>query len=129
MNRKNGISLVVLTVTIAVLIIISAVVILALSDTNYLENVDEMKFKNDLAVYAHEVKNSAMNYYNEDKNVFSNTYTTKEEIARFSTELSNSEFIDIVIVKNGELTLKASKLSDIQKEWAEQINLKVDETL
>ena len=53
----------------------------------------------------------------------------KEEIAKFSGELSNSDFIDIVVVKNGELTLKASKLTDIQKEWAKQINLQIDEEL
>ena len=129
MNKKTGISLIVLVVTMVVLIIIVAVVILALSDTNYLENLDEMSFKNDLAVYAHEVINAAMNYYTEDKNVFSKTYTTKEEIAKFSGELSNSDFIDIVVVKNGELTLKASKLTDIQKEWAKQINLQIDEEL
>lgn len=129
MNNKKGISLIVLIVAIVVLFILTSAIIISLGDIDYADNLDEMSFKNDLSVYAHEIKNVAMNMYNEDNQVFKKTYTTKEEIKKFSSEIVKSDYIDFVVIKNGELVLKGSKLNDIQKEWASQIHIEVDEKL
>lgn len=129
MKNKNGISLIVLIITIIVLAILTSVIILSISDVNLNDSLDEMSFKNDLAVYAEEVKSAAMNMYSEDKEVFEKTYSTKEEIEKFSSKLVKSDFIDLVVVKNGELVLKKSKITDEQKNWASQIRLEVDESL
>lgn len=125
-NRKKGISLMVLLVSIVVLILIAAITILSLKDTDYLENTDEMEFKSELSEYNEQIKNAVLNEYNNDKDIFKKTINTKSELARFSEELSKSKYADISCIKEGNFTLNETKITVQQKDWAQEIGIKVE---
>lgn len=121
MNKKNGMSLVVLVVTIIIIIILSSIAILNLQDQNTIDKSkkvvlrdDMLTFKTDFDAYVDNKKFEAIaegQYYNPqtDENLkkIENWDKVKEIIPSML-----KDYDKIIIIENGELVYNGEDRSD-----------------
>ena len=116
-KQKSGISLIVLVITIIVIIILAVAVILSIANNNPISNANKAKFQNDLKSMQEELELiKSSNYANNN----GKSYGTIQY-----TELNGSEkYPEKFAIQKGELCYIDFKLSDNEKEWADEAGIK-----
>ncbi|MDD3304321.1 MAG: hypothetical protein PHP54_05325 [Clostridia bacterium] len=137
-KRNNGISLIVLVITIAIMVIIAAAVIITLNNQNPIENAKESTFKSnirqmyeELNIYISDMNSTTYGEFDSTKlsaDATSVTYTGRgveikeQNIKEIITVLHQLPKYDgIVSIVNGKLTLAQNKFSDNEKKWFEEV--------
>ena len=128
MNKK-GMTLMALVLTIVLISIIASVVILSIKNDGILDYSKEAKFKNDLKEFDREIKNNISIEYLEDRSVMTKTFTTPEELKKYSPKLVDSEYVSYCYISEGALVLKSSMLTEDQKKWVREVNILLDTDL
>ena len=118
-KQKSGISLIVLVITIIVIIILAVAVILSIANNNPIENANKAKFQNDVKSMQEQIELIKSKNYADSKG---ESYGTIE----FDNLTGASKYAGKFIVNsNGELCYNASKLSDNEKVWADELGIKM----
>ncbi len=118
-NQKNGISLIVLVITIIVIIILAVAVILSIANNNPIENANKAKFQNDLKTIQEELTlKQSSNYIDEHTGKTTNEITI-EDLNSAENYVKNNK----LIVENGKLCYVTGGITDVEKEWAEDLGL------
>ncbi len=116
MNKRRGISLIVLVITILVMLILSGVVIVSLSKNNPIEKAKEARFKSNMLAYIDESNlTSASNVANEVKNVNVNIGEMK------NNKFKIQEIIPSMIIQDANrLGIFESKLCYLPERFTKQ---------
>ena len=124
-NQKNGISLIVLVITIIVIIILAVAVILSIANNNPIENANKAKFQNDLKTIQEELTlKQSSNYIDEHTGKTTNEITI-EDLNSAENYVKNNK----LIVVNEKLCYVNGGVTDVEKEWAEEVGLECAGTL
>ncbi len=122
MNKRKGISLIVLVITILVMIILAGVVVVSLQKNNPIQKAKEAKFKSDVSSFASELEIGLSNKISEDttfkkEDADANTFNNiKEYINSFTKSYENK-----LVIVDGELVYSGRNLQE--KKWAEEIGI------
>lgn len=122
MENKKGMSLIVLVITIIVMIILSGVVIIGLTDNNPIEKAREATFKTDVGTYKEELNSTIINKKYDDRRydpVVINE-TDAEEIKKYIPSFKK-EYEGILIIEEGELVFDGG--AGEYKEWSEDLGI------
>ena len=102
-NEKEGMSLIVLTITIIVMFILSGVIIVGLSDNNPISKANRAKFETDFANYKEELSAYLVNRLYEDYKFNPETIEAKaEDMKKYISSMNEQYYNEFEIVK-GEL--------------------------
>ncbi len=115
MNKRKGLSLIVLVITILVMLILSGVVIVSLSKNNPVEKAKEAVGTTNLTGLREELEMYKINELSleKDTNINMTFAEADKNLKSIPAELKNS-----VKVVNGKLGIKYSKLTDKMQEYA-----------
>ena len=125
MNKRKGISLIVLVITILVMLILSGVVIVSLSKNNPIEKAKEATFKQDLISIGEELEmfitnQLAQNSMFNKETLFAtknsctfNTNTNYKNIYDIITTLKGTKYKNQIEIKRGELYYKTPDKKEI----------------
>ncbi len=103
MNTNNGISLIVLVITIIVIIILAGSVILSLSDSNPISNANEAKFKSNISQYNSELTMVISNKYLQDNSFDPNNFNAGEWNGIDTNKLGTiKEYISSITIEDGK---------------------------
>lgn len=132
-SKQQGISLIVLVITILVVIVLAGSVILTISKNNPLSNATQAVFQSDLKNLQSELQVSItskiLEQYNVDYTEFKIEVSDKSLLIEFMPSIKNTDYLkkDLIAVENGKLVLVADKIPDLEKakliEWARQIDI------
>ena len=125
-NRRNkGVSLITLMITIVVVIILAAVAILNIGKNNI--DTNEALFKHNLKTYDEQVDIAVQTEFITNQDILDEIILGKENIEKYSKELSESKYIDWVFIKDGKLTIKRTHgFTEEQIEWAREIDIEIE---
>ncbi len=117
-KQKTGMSLIVLTITIIVMIILAGAIILTLNNSSVMDRAREAKFKNDIRSIQEELSLRLFDELADSENGnISNINGPAEQ------NLSSAEkYPGIFIIENGKLLI-SSEASDKQKEIAKDLGI------
>lgn len=119
-TNREGISLIVLVITIIVMLILVSAVILKLKDSNIPDNAKEVTFKSDVSGLKDELLAYVINAEAHGTEKDEINYSG-EEIKNAITSI-NEKYIRILEVENGELKYVGE--NEYEKKWAEEVGLK-----
>ncbi len=125
-NNTKGISLITLVITIVIIIIISSIVIFTISNSDIIGNAKEAKFKKDMESFQDEIRVTIATAFIKDPSIINKTITEKNEIAKYSKQLAESEYIDKAYIKRGKLILRENTITEQEKEWAIAVGVNID---
>ena len=130
MNKKSGISLIVLVITIIIILILMAATFISYLDVTPVENAKEVAFKSDiegfkveLSTYIQNQRTENFGEYNSDNLNASNE--NKEgfiDIGEVIPSIKGTEYEDKFDVVEGELVYKGNEPKE--EEWAEATGIK-----
>jgi|GEM_PF-3552516 len=133
MKRFNGISLIVLVITIIVIIILAGSVILSITSSNPISKANEAKFKSNIGEYKSELAIAKSSKYLNDSTFKSSTLVTGAWDGTATNIIGTvKEYIKSITVEDGaNFTIQDGKLvyagSDIdKKKWAMELGLKLE---
>lgn len=118
-TNREGISLIVLVITIIVMLILASAVILKLKDSNIPDNAKEVTFKSDVSGLKDELLAYVINAEAHGTEKDEINYSG-EEIKNVITSI-NEKYIRILEVENGELKYVGE--NEYEKKWAEEIGV------
>ena len=124
MNKRKGISLIVLVITILVMIILAGVVVVSLQKNNPIEKAKEANFKTDISSFASELgvglSNSLVgNSSVKPKEIFANKFVDmKKYINSFSKKYENK-----LVIADGKLTYIGGDSKE--EKWSEECGIEV----
>lgn len=118
-TNREGISLIVLVITIIVMLILASAVILSLSNSGISDNAKEVTFKSDVSslkdeLFAYVSNVEAHGIANEDINL------SGEDVKKAIPSI-NEKYIKILEVKEGKLKYVGS--DDNEKAWSKEVGL------
>ena len=129
MNKKKGISLIVLIITIIVVIILAAVVILTISKNNPIKSAKEAKFKEDVRNFQSDLAFTISKQYTESqgnrdfKITIWSIPTTFEEIKKYIPNYSQ-KYDKKLGIEDDEIVYFESEVTDDEKKWLEDLGIK-----
>ena len=126
---KKGVSLITLIVTIVVIIILSGIVILSLTNSDVVESSREAKYKNDLKNFDEEIRVAIQKDFIKDQSIISKKITDVNEIKKYSYNLVKSKYIKYSYITEGMLTLRGKMLTSKERKWATEAKIKIDDTV
>ena len=134
--EKNGISLIVLIITIVVLILLSVPVILIVNKNNPLKAANEAKIKSDISNYVEELNNRISESYinlngKRTEKINATKYTKDKSASSVYTYISSfiSRYEGKFVIKRDELMYVKEKLSEKEIKWCEDINIPENEKM
>lgn len=132
MNKK-GISLLVLIITIIIIIIIAGSVILSISQSGMIGQVNEAKFKNDIDAFGSELTIYLSEKYMTSRGAFNSsefhaTIYTTPSITDVINSMSNRKnggilYSDILEIREGKLVINNSMDNEEVIGWAKELNV------
>lgn len=126
-NTKRGISLITLAISVVVIIILSVVTILAITNNGAISSKDELTFKTELKNFDDEIRIKISEKFVKNSSIVNRRITDKEEIAYYCKDLADSKYIDYAYISKGVLTLKRKMLTEEQIRWATEAKIKIDD--
>ena len=132
-KRKNGISLIVLVITILVMIILSGVVIVSLSKNNPIEKAKEATFKQDMASIGEELESFIVNKVAEDSTFLKSSLHADINSCKYNTNamdktiydvlpsLKNSRYKKQIQIEQGSLVYKTPNKKEV--EWLKKLGI------
>ena len=124
MNKRKGISLIVLVITILVMIILAGVVVVSLQKNNPIEKAKEANFKTDVSSFASELGVGLSNSLVENSSVkpeeiFANKFVDmKKYINSFSKKYENK-----LVIADGKLTYIGGDSKE--EKWSKECGIEV----
>ncbi len=123
--KKQGISLIVMTITIIVMVIISGAAILSLKQDNQINKAAQVVFKSDIT----EFKNTLSSYITSrvlEDSTFSPQYFDVTALSEIKAIIPNlpETYYDIINIENGQIVYVGTD-SD-ERSWARSLNATTD---
>lgn len=121
--KKNGISLVVLIITIVVVIILAGVIILNLVQTKTIETSKEGVLKQDIKTLQEELDMYASEEYVKSQGEFDITEldaNTKEEVEKYIPSIKGTKYEEYVRIEDGKIVI-IDTMPEQEKNWAKEI--------
>ena len=131
-NKRNGISLIVLVITIIIMIILAGAIILSLSETGLVSNANKGAFQNDISAMQDEldsyITNSILKYRNKYKK--ESLYADKDSLQERESVVDgkniksivtsiNDKYLDEIEIVNGRIRYVGNDLK--KNVWANEI--------
>ena len=129
MNKKKGISLIVLIITIIVVIILAAVVIVTISKNNPIKSAKEAKFKEDVRNFQSDLAFTISKQYTESqgnrdfKITIWSIPTTFEEIKKYIPNYIQ-KYDKKFGIEDDEIVYFESEVTDDEKKWLDDLGMK-----
>ena len=124
-NKRYGISLIVLVITIIVIVILAVAVILTIANNNPIENANKATFQNDLKTIQEDVRMYDITKYSDETiagREYSGITTNGENMVNlFPSSKNYKDKIDII---KGEVKV-TSNVTEQEKIWANEIGIEV----
>lgn len=126
MQRKSGISITILVITIIVMIIISGAAIANLKKDNSIAQADKVAFKQDIKEFSKtlDLEMNARMMEDDYFDPYLINETTYDKIKSYIPKFSK-KYEGLIIIKNGELVYIGSDSNEV--EWMNDIGIKVEE--
>ena len=128
LTDKNGISLIVLIITIIVIIILAAAVILTISKNNPVDSAKEAKFKEDVRSFQADLSLSVSKDYTAKAGQRDDKFNaiTFDDIKNNYIPSFTKEYEDKLVIKNDELKYVGDKVTEKEKKWLDDLEIKED---
>ena len=124
MNKRKGISLIVLVITILVMLILSGVVIVSLSKNNPVEKAKEATFKENAKTYKDSLAMYITNNFAENTNMHKEEINASllEDMQKYITEFAKKH-VGVYEIESGELVYVGKK--EEERKWMQEIGVRV----
>lgn len=125
-NRRKGVSLIVLIVTIVVLIILATSIILTLSKNNPIEMAREAKFKEDIRGFQDELALAITQEY-AVSNGFRNSKINLEGYDNIKAKIPSftNEYAEFLVIEDDKIVCVDDNIGEKKINWLKELNVEV----